>query len=391
MANQTKTTVNGTPIADAGFQVYFNNTTDTLTEGMAVCYDWDNATLANRSVYVEKPSLNNAEHFAGIIAPGGGNTPGVAGWVKIIPYDGYVQRAVNVHTDENIVAGDILGLIPGEYVLGKWVYGPALFRATEAQDRTTTAGLVRGDFGPQITNPIMAANKRISFFTHCAGEVPVSAPAVANAVADAGGFLLTGTSSAITYVDSLTTSEAGAANLKGKGVLKLTPNTTNEASLTMNGEPFTLAAGCNLFMRVRLAVSNILADSQVMVGFSPTDTAPIGSLNADYLAFISATAAVNLDYVKDGTTGKVSVTSGHTLVADTFVELAVLVRHRVASTGGADIHIWYNQTETASPTETQSEIPDDESLTFFIASIAGTTADTVSVDYIEINNYDAAA
>lgn len=367
-------------------KVYFNpvTATDQLQTGMVVCYD-DTATAANRSIYVAKPSYNNYSDVAGIVAPGQ-KLPVGATEVELIPWDGAIYRGAQVYTDEDVADGDILGVIPGEYALGKWVVGNPLFRCKEAQTRATTgAGLVSGDFGPILYGVSTLASKRVSFFDHFAGQNTVSAPAVANSVADAGTWLLTGTSSAAAYVDSLTTSETGAAATRANGVLRPTPNTTNEASLTLNGEPFTLAAGCNLFARMRYAQNRIDADGVVGFGVGITDTTPLTSLS-DGVTVYSSTAAVKLDYTKGSATAATK-TTGATLVADTFIEMAFLIRHKIASTGGLDVHCWYNGTEVSSPTETQSLIPDTKSLTLFIASKSGTTAHVVSVDYIECNNY----
>lgn len=361
-------------------QVYYTGT-DALYEGYAVCYDVT-ASEANRSTHVAKPTLNNCTEFAGVVAPGQTIPSRTSGgtWVNIVSVEGVIARGVNVYTDENLAAGDLLGVIPGEFVLGKCVVGQPVARVLAATDRSTTAGVVNTQFGwiASTLSPADLASKIVRFFDHFICE---GAPST---TADIGKFVLSGTSAAASYQDSLAQAESGASNLKGNGVLRLTTNTTNEASIQLNGEPFTLGVGKSLFFRARIASSSIAAAQQAFIGLLPTDTSPIASLNADYIGFITATGALNHVYVKDGATGLVTKSTGTTLVASTFVDVAFLVRLKTATS--LDLHIFVDGAEVSSPTETATEIPENESLTFTASTIAG-DAQSLDIDRVEINNY----
>ena len=378
-------TINKTPITFTR-NVYFNapNNTDTITEGMALCWDVT-AAAVNRNVYVTKPNLQNASEFCGVVAPGVRQTG--SGWVEVLICDGVIARGVSVFTDESIVAGDLLGIIPGEYALGRCVYGPVVARALNTVDRSVTAGLVETHFG--MIEPSLGAagvySKILRLYDHFTGDRAVSA------TADAAGYASTLNGGAASFADSFTIADNanGLTVVKsGYGVLNLanvaTANT--EASIQCNGEPFSLAVGRNLFFQCRMALESPVAGVQAFVGLLPTDTSPIVSLNADYIGFITSTAAVNHVYVKDGATGLVTKATGHTLVANDFVDLAFIVRPKTAT--NVDIHIFVNGVEVAAPTETASEIVDNESLTFTAAIVnSAATAVNLRLDRIEINNY----
>ena len=358
-------------------QVYYTGT-DALYEGYALCYDVT-ASEANRSVHVAKPTLNNCVEFAGVVAPGQTIPARTSGgtWVNII--------SVDVYTDENLAAGDLLGVIPGEFVLGKCVVGQPVARVLAATDRSTTAGVVNVQFGwiASVLAPSDINSKILRFFDHFAGD------GAASATADAARYAATLNSGTITFADNLTISDVSGATAakSGWGTLAITPAAaTTETSMQANGEPFSMAVGKSLFFRARVAMSSIAATVQGFIGLLPTDTSPIASLNADYIGFITATGAVNHVYVKDGTTGLVTKSTGTTLVADTFVELAFLVRLKTASS--LDLHIWVDGAEVASPTETATEIVDNESLTFTASAIDSASGQPVlRLDRVEINNY----
>lgn len=351
-----------------------------LIPGMALCYDSNNATAANRYQYVEKPSLDNIGDFAGVVAPG--NTTTGPGWIYIIEFDGGILRGTTVYTDESIAEGDFLGPIPGSYAFGKCVVGAPLFRATETVDRSTTAGTVTGDFGGQLASHPQWQNRIIRFFDHFDGSKVISAPAVANAVADAGTYLLTGTTATAAFADS--TGPEAAAALQAQGMVVLTPTTTTQANLTMNGEPFRLDSGKSAFFRGRFCLNDVTTGTTgAFLGLSITDTAFLASKPTDYIGFLVTNAVLAFEYVKDGATGVVTSGTLATLVADTFVEVAFLIRNRGA--GGMSLTVWVNGVE-ATVTLTATEIVDNESLTLVIET-KGAEAHILKVDRVEINNY----
>ena len=376
--------VAATPIVAKGIDVYANiSTSDTISEGMALCYDSGAGT--NKNWYVVKPSLSNIGDFAGIVNAGSGRTgPGL---VEILPWDGRIYRGVNVYTRENIVAGDLLGPIPGTYEMGHSLFGRPVFRATAALDpgaTTPNVNLVNGWYGALFSSAEETSAKILRFSDHFLGMSTVAA-AVANAVADQTTYLLTGTNSAAAYVDSLAGPEGTAAAAAASGILKVTTNTTNQANLTMNGEPFRLDANKNLFFRIRAAVDVVSASKKMAFGLGITDTT-FNAGHSDALYFLVNAGAVTFGYQKGGA-GEVTVTPSPaiTVAAGDFHEFAFLARNKGGTNAGKEIQVWVDNT-AVSLTLTSTEFPDDQSLTF-IAEALGDSAVNMSLDRVEIVNY----
>jgi len=366
-------------------KVYFNpvTTTDQLQTGMAVCYD-RTASAANRYTYVVKPTLNNVGDFAGIVAPGQKLAAG-ATEVEIIPWDGTVYRGVQVYTDEDVTTGDYLGVVPGEYVLGKWTVGRPVFQAMEAfTGATTAAGLVKGYLGVGNVSNEELGSKCLRYFNHFAGT------GTASATADATEYAATLLSGTITQVDDLTlqpsSGAAVAATAAAYGALKLTSSTTSEVCCQLNGEPFSISATQSIFFRARVALSSVATQS-AWFGLSNTDTTPTASLPSDHIGFkvlVASPGLVTFTYNNSGGTA-VTKSTAITLTNNTFAEFAVLVRMK--STSAVDIHLFANGTEVASVTETLASIPYDESLTVGFGHFDSTSAQSMYVDRVEVYNY----
>lgn len=375
-------TINKTPITFTR-NVYFNapNNTDTITEGMALCWDVTAATV-NRNVYVTKPTLLNSSEFCGVVAPGVRQTG--SGWVEVLIADGVLARGVNVYTDENITAGDLLGVIPGEYALGKVVVGRAVARAIESQDRTTTAGLVNTHFGcvEGCLSPADVSSKVNRFFDHFASE------GAASQTADAGRYAATLNSGTVTFLDGMTIVESGivTAAKSGYGVMTVQPTSTTETSIQLNGEPFSINAGQSLFFRARISTKLIASTTTGMIGIAVTDTSPVASAPSDFISFnIGASGA--LTFVYDSTAGSsVTSTPSVNLVAATFREVAFLVRKRAS--GKFDLKYWIDGT-AYTPTITAASVPDAESLTFTAGIIDSSNGalTCLNIDRVEINHY----
>lgn len=376
--------INATPVVVKGVEVYANiAAADQITEGMYLCYDTSAGT--NKNWYCVKGTLANIGDFAGIVAPGQIRTG--PGPVEIIPWDGRMYRGISAYVTENIAAGDLLGPIPGTYEFGRCVIGRPVFKATAALDpgaTTPNLNLVTGFFGGQIATMEEQANKILRFSDHFIGLTTIAA-AVANAVADQTTYLLTGTSSAAAYVDSLAGPEGTAAAAAASGILKVTTNTTNQANLTMNGEPFRLDANKNLFFRIRAAVDVVSASKKMAFGLGITDTT-FNAGHSDALYFLVNAGAVTFGYQKGGA-GEVTVTPSPaiTVAAGDFHEFAFLARNKGGTNAGKEIQVWVDNT-AVSLTLTSTEFPDDQSLTF-IAEALGDSAVNMSLDRVEIVNY----
>lgn len=93
------------------------------------------------------------------------------------------------------------------------------------------------------------------------------------------------------------------------------------------GEGFLLAAGKKAFFKTRLKISDA-TQSDLLVGLAVTDTTLQGSVDGDGVTdgifFSKDDGDTNLDIQvqKNTTTGQIRATAIHTVVADTFVELA---------------------------------------------------------------------
>ncbi len=362
--------------------------TDELKAGYAVCYDRANATADKRNAFVTKPSYSNYTDFAGIVSYSvAADSTGSTRVIKIIPFDGTIAHGISVWTDENVAAGDLLGVTPGEYALSRCVCGQPVAVATEAQDRSgTTAGTVLTYMGPIST--LLARGdleaKILRFFDHFIGDHG----AATNGTAEVGAWLTALNSGTLVFADSLTVSDAAAANQAANGVYKLTAAASaSEASFQQNGEPWSLAVGKNMFFRARFSTNaaGLTATATVALGLTIADTTPQGSSESDFLQVQTATGIPNVKYCK-GTSTVQSFAAGAIMTADVFTEIAILVRVRSAS--AVDIHVWRDGVEVSSPTETATEIPTDQSLAFFASVVDSASGQpNIQIDRVEVVNY----
>lgn len=373
-------------------QVYYTGT-DALYEGYAVCYDVT-ASAANRDTYVAKPTLNNYAEFAGVVAPGQTIPARTSGgvWVNIISVEGAIARSVNVYTDENLVAGDLLGVIPGSFALGCTVVGRSVARVLTAVDRSTTAGVASVQFGfiEHILTPNDTGSRISRFFDHF-HDVSWSA------TADAAKYVVTGTAAAVTLVDALAPSEQTDSTKSGSGIVSIAgANTGWEANMQLNGEPFGLAVGQNLFFRARIAVQSagLGSGKYYFAGLNMSGTTDMGdACGTDAIGFRINNATLDFIYGKDQTSSAIQTATGftavtltgvNTVVADTFVEVAFMVRNKSASS--KELTIWVNGT-SVTHTLVSANIVDNEALTLaFVAENSG-AATALLVDRVEVNNY----
>lgn len=339
----------------------------TLVEGMAVCWDVTQSTSDLQNTYVADPTFNNMHRPAGIVRKVGLSDP-VTGYeeIEIEPVAEGIAYNTTVLTDQNIAAGDILGVVPGSLYWGKAVCGRGLFLATEAVNGSSTPALIQGDFGFHAVSPSFERTKILRFYDEFVGDRGLGT------TADLGGWLATlGTGSTATFDDDAS-----------GGVCELLAATSGfRANLTLNGEPFSLAKDC--FFRCRVNISNITASEGVaIIGLALTDTSWNGGIPTDYIIFdFASTGVITCQYVKDGTSGKVTVTAGQA-VADTWLDLAFLVKWRGST---PELHIWVDGTKLTHTTTT-AEIVDNEQVTIVAESFSATNPSTFRIDRIEVNN-----
>ncbi len=364
-------------------KVLFNGST-TLPIGAAVCYDRTLTDADQRNRYVVKPTFANLNDIAGVVvAVHAGPSQTGPFEASIVPVDG-IMRGIQVLTDENVAVGDLLGPIPGSFYWGKNVTGQTCFRVTEAVDGSgTSAALVKGDLGFAAASQVDRDNRIIDFFDHFDGRF-VAVAAVASAAAENTPYLLTGTSSTTTFSDSLNAEKSTAAT-RAAGVLSLTSNSTNEANLTLNGEPFGLAAGQALFFEARVTMAAVSAGTGI-VGVGITDTAM--ATHFDFAGFKIVNGAISAIFQK-GNSGEVAVSTGVTMTAESFNTLSILVRNRGSATGKKDVMLMVDGVVVAYTNNDtdRAEVPDTESLTLIANVVGSAAAQTLRIDRWRVRNY----
>lgn len=135
---------------EANLKRVFYTGTDTIEEGMVVCYDYnatedlDGVTVAegdgnpSRWTKVEKADANNIDFFAGVVFSS--SYAGKAGprWIDIFTPNGAI---VPVRASASITNGDLLYINAADYTMNK-TPGTLVGRAVETVDRSVTNGLV---------------------------------------------------------------------------------------------------------------------------------------------------------------------------------------------------------------------------------------------------------
>jgi len=352
--------------------VYYTGS-DTLKPGQVLCYDSNYAgytagttaenlteNIRRRASYVEKPGLDNLDHIAGYVAFGQPNLTGPR-VIKIIPFEGQIDRAAVLYGNLSFTAGDLLGLAPGSYNISKWTVGPVLGMVQETVDRSTTAGTVRAWFGALQISESQKAAKCVRFFDDFTGDKQAGA-------ADVNAYLISGTSASMPFADDT-----------NGGVGVITMSTTNIAGIQLNGEPFVCQANKPLFFRARVAASSISATSADFVGVAITDTSLTASDPSDYVAFKTANGVLTLESRKASGT-KATLATGTTLVAATFTDLAFYWD------GNATFYAWQDGTALTVTQPASTAIPTTEALTASAERGGNVSGATLSIDRWEIAN-----
>lgn len=196
---------------------------------------------------------------------------------------------------------------------------------------------------------------------------------IASSTADAAPFLMSGTSAGLTIEDDL-----------DGGVAKLLSNSTNQAVLQGNGEPFRLDAGIDTVFEARVKLAD--ADGQnFFVGLAITDTDPFATSLTDYVGFfaVDTSALIKIGCGKDnnnvpgsGTSGETDQTaavdgSNKSFADDTFVLLQFLIF------GTSRVKFFVDQQYAGT---INTNLPDNENLTVTFANKG--SAESSFFDYI---------
>ena len=393
-------------------RVYYTGS-NTIYEGMALCYDYDTTTnwfggsvsngevtassttsagTMNEGKYirVEEPSSDNKIAFAGVVAAGGwcGKTgPRVL--------DVYVPNGaiVPVYTDKSIVARDKLYLEDGENTLVNAVQVGMLDCvgiATETKDRSSTAGLVQAKLfatkdqgvvpgtlgiGPSEllwldcpeeeirTNPGMG----IYYFDDFLGQIDVT----------------TGDGWTLTQVDSKgsISREAGAAG----GVLQVTSATGDSADDGINAQltncAFLPASTTTIWFEARIKVSD--ATQQWALGLSAVDTTVIaaGIFDDTVDKVLFGHLAASTDNKIVAINARTSAEDAHADIADITDDTWTTVGFRI--TGGTDIEYYVDGVKITGLTVTDARIP-NAAMCLTAVSQYESADNILSVDWVKI-------
>jgi len=193
---------------------------------------------------------------------------------------------------------------------------------------------------------------------------------------DAARWLLTGTSATAVIKNS-----ARATDLKaGPGVLTLSSNTTNQASLQLNGEPFRLVTGKRLWAGCRLALNDVDA-TQLWFGLSLEDVTLLAGQPSDYVGFLN-TAATNVINAGSAKNSSATLTDTGKTWGTTDATFRVLTlewngQNRLTYfVNGEQVH-----QSIVSNIENTNNLPNDEDMTLGV-EILGAAGESAEIDYI---------
>jgi hypothetical protein len=239
-------------------KVYYEGT-DTIYEGMALCYNqdttnnilgWDAGNSVKGSttaegyqnegkfLRVEKPATANMVFFAGVVA--GSDYAGLAGprWLDVYVPNGAI---VPVRTSSNCVIGQAVGLANASYVMEP-VTGDgdpaAVAILMETVDRSSTNGLALAKLCP--TGQAVLATSALF------APVRYGVAGYAYGVNISGTSLLTGTAASKSYVVNISGSRESAA----------ATGDSNDAMLKVSGSNYGACDTNFIFRGINVAMSN---------------------------------------------------------------------------------------------------------------------------------------
>lgn len=369
----------------------FYSGTDTPLGGQPVCYDWQNSTVARRSTYVTRPTLNNIRHFAGFIVAGSfkPNDDSTGGWVDVVPPTSSKLAGVKVYTDENCAVGDLLAPLPGINHFGRAVAHPPCCVVIEAADRSVTPGLVTVEYFQQTWADADPSKLYRDVETFRYPNIP---GVVAGALAS-HRYFLKGTTAIVNQATNGST-PAGT----GIGELSILGTTTTEAQIQEIGAQYLLSAGRSIFLRQRVKIDDI-SDEDWFFGLAPPPTVSGGVLTGVSAIASGGTTPNGTDYIgayldgsgfagvpkinirkASGTEQAATLTTA--LVNDTYMDIAILARNRLAgvTAGCKTVYVWVNGTLVQSLTTAAvaAAFPDTVPLSWAMAGITGACLGTIN-------------
>lgn len=182
---------------------------------------------------------------------------------------------------------------------------------------------------------------------------------------------------------TITTVELGAGSATEAltdadgGVLLVTNDAADNDSDFFNkvGESFLMAAGKRAFFKARFKVSDA-TQSDFVIGLQITDTTPLDATDGIYFQKDDGDANLDVYCRKDATTGSTSDTAIHTMVDDTYVEVAW------AYDGVSEVKVFVDGVHVSTLDGSSTYLPDTELTVSFGIQNGEAVIKTMSLDYI---------
>jgi len=348
---------------------YSGSEGDELKNGYLVCY------VDGSEYQVEKPSFANIDRVAGIVTnQRTKGTVDASGLQKIgiAPIAGAAHHpGIEVFTDENVADLDILGAFPGFFEAKKYVgLGKPILRAMEAQDRSTTSGVVACDFGLSIIDAAELRKKVVIFsedFIRPPGIGVSGLSQWVQTVVEVG----TGTSEFTSRND-----RAG-----GGGELLTAANDNDGINVQLNGLGFKLDKSC--YFEIRQLELSTAVECEFFAGLSIVDTTIVASNPADLIGFLTLVDADLMAIAAKSSTGAAVDTL--TDMADAVAVDLAFYHDRVNDT----ITFYINDVAVAAANApVAANVPDDVLMTLSLALLKNAAgADNMRFDSILLGNY----
>lgn len=278
----------GTDVLKPGYPVCRDvNAIFGTTTGIGIGGNSRTIPAEQSGISAAKPTFANLKYFLGVVAESNSHSQlrsGVAGRaIKIIPRWAY-GSGVSVWCDTSVAVGDLLGIQPNSFAftIGGVFDGQIYARAEEAQDRSSTAGKVKCEFG-QINMTPTEYGEKVQVYDNDFMEFDSNE-----------------------IVEAWTTTETGAgtealADAVG-GELLLTNAAADDDAIFMQqkGEKWKLASNKPLFFGARFKVSDA-TQSDFVMGLCVTDTTPLAAQDNVYFRKDDGDANVDFNTDKDAT------------------------------------------------------------------------------------------
>ncbi len=350
-------------------KVYYSGS-DVLYPGYALCLDITNAGTQNEQEWVvTQATFANAGHMVGVVKQGQGALQGPC-FVEVIQPHVRTQ-GVQVSTNENVAVGDLLFVVPGQYQLGRAPMGSPVFQSREAVDRSTTAGLCRGELGGRLGTAADAMRLKVArYFSHYINKGFQS-------TADAGDWLQTLTGSG-------TSTGADSAH-GGRWLITTGATDANLNSYQMNGEALLLGAGKACFCDRSFKI-NTVATADFFFGWAATDTSLLASAPTDYIGFrmIGASALTPLMVIRKASGTEVADAVVPVMADATDMRLSIIAINRAS---GKNLILFFVNGALVGTYANNAQFPDTVAMTpsFELRTSGGSASKTMSIDWDEFS------